>query len=281
MKTRFIFTLVILFSALCRVSAQRVDTIAVHSAAMDRDIYNVVVTPEQYADGYAFPVVYLLHGYSDDHTKWVNHTQPRLPQLANQYGIIFVCPNGDTSWYFDSYVNPKVRFETYVSKELVEYIDSHYKTIPNPGARAITGFSMGGHGALWLTFRHQDVFGACGSLSGGVDFRAFPDNWSLKDHLGEKSANEERWNQSTALSQIDKIKPGLSIAIDCGVDDFFYPCNVALHEALLSKKIPHDFTSRPGGHSHSYWGNAILYQLVFFTEHFKRHAVDNLMAGHR
>ena len=41
-------------------------------------------------------------------------------------------------------------------------------------------------------------------------------------------------------------------------------------EALLKKKIPHDYTIRPGGHNHSYWRNAILYQLIFFTEHFKR-----------
>jgi S-formylglutathione hydrolase FrmB len=239
---------------------------------MDRDIYNVIVTPAQYSDAYAMPVVYLLHGHGDDHTKWVNQTQPKLPQLANQYGIILVCPNGEQSWYFDSYNNPKNQFETYVSKELIEYVDKNYKTIRSPHARAITGFSMGGHGALWNAFRHPDVFGACGSLSGGVDFRAFPNNWHIKDHLGEQKDNVERWDQSTALSQIDKIKPGQSIAIDCGVDDFFYPCNVALHEALLKKKIPHDYTIRPGGHSHAYWGNAILYQLVFFTEHFKRNA---------
>lgn len=272
MKTRHLLTIAVLISAFFSANAQRIDTIKVHSASMERDVDNIVVTPEQYNDGYAFPVVYLLHGHGDDHTKWVGHTQPRLPQLANQYGVIFVCPDGDTSWYFDSYINPKVRFETYISQELVSYMDSHYKTIAKPGARAITGFSMGGHGALWNAFRHPDVFGACGSLSGGVDFRAFPNNWHIKDHLGEQKDNVERWNQSTALSQIDKIKPGQSIAIDCGVDDFFYPCNVALHEALLKKKIPHDYTIRPGGHSHAYWGNAILYQLVFFTEHFKRNA---------
>ena len=270
MKRKLILSLTLAFCALFSLNAQRVDTVKIHSKAMDRDIYNVIVTPAQYNDAYAMPVVYLLHGHGDDHTKWVNQTQPRLPQLANQYGIILVCPNGEQSWYFDSYNNPKNQFETYVSKELIEYVDKNYKTIRSPHARAITGFSMGGHGALWLAFRHQDVFGACGSLSGGVDFRAFPNNWHIKDHLGEQKDNKERWNNSTALSQIDKIKPGLSIAIDCGTEDFFYPCNVALHEALLEKKIPHDYTIRPGGHNHSYWRNAILYQLIFFTEHFKR-----------
>lgn len=272
MTTRIFVSLALWLAIIMPAAAQRIDTVKVHSQAMDRDIDNIIVTPAQYSQGYAFPVVFLLHGHSDDHTKWVHYTQPRLPELASQYGIIIVCPNGETSWYFDSEINPKIRFETYVSQELVEYLDTHYKTMAKPGARAITGLSMGGHGALWLAFRHPDVFGACGSLSGGVDFRAFPDNWHLKDALGEKSENEERWNQSTALSQIDKIKPGMGIAIDCGIDDFFYPCNMALHQALLEKKTPHDFTQRPGGHSHPYWRNAILYQLVFFTEYFKQHA---------
>ena len=89
---------------------------------------------------------------------------------------------------------------------------------------------------------------------------------------GEEIAARIDAGAENGVYQIDKIKPWQSIAIDCGVDDFFYPCNVALHEALLKKKIPHDYTIRPGGHNHAYWGNAILYQLIFFTEHFKRHA---------
>lgn len=256
----------------CPAQAQRVDTVGVHSEAMNRDITTLVITPAGYEDMYAMPVVYLLHGYGDNCMKWCHHTQPELPKLASHYGIIIVCPSGDKSWYFDSPKNPASQFETYVSKELVNYVDSHYKTIRTPGARAITGNSMGGHGGLWLAFRHPDVFGNCGSLSGGVDFRAFPDNWDIKQQLGEMKDNEDLWNHSTVLSLVDQMKPGQRICIDCGTDDFFLPCNQALHKALLEKNIPHDFTVRPGGHDHGYWRNAILYQLLFFTEGFKAKA---------
>ena len=62
----------------------------------------------------------------------------------------------------------------YVSSELVKYIDTHYSTIKDRKGRAVTGLSMGGHGGMWLSIRHKDVFGAGGSTSGGVDIRPFP-----------------------------------------------------------------------------------------------------------
>ena len=73
------------------------------------------------------------------------------------------------SWYWNSPVDPKSQYETFISDELIKAIDSKYKTIKNRTGRAITGLSMGGHGALYLAIKHQDVFGAAGSMSGGVD----------------------------------------------------------------------------------------------------------------
>ena len=123
-------------------------------------------------------MLYLLHGYSGRYDSWVS-LKPTLPQDATRLGMIVVCPDGQNSWYWDSPIDPKFQFETYVSKELVQYIDQNYKTITSPKGRAITGLSMGGHGGLWLGINHPDVFGACGSMSGGVDIRPFPNNWSM------------------------------------------------------------------------------------------------------
>ena len=163
MMKKLVGAVCICLLACLNLQAAQVDTLLVRSESMNKDIKIVAIRPDKAMKGEKCPVIYLLHGHGDDHTKWVNKTQPKLPQLANQYGIILVCPNGERSWYFDSYNDTKNQFETYVSKELVEYVDKNYKTIRSPHARAITGFSMGGHGALWLAFRHQDVFGACGS----------------------------------------------------------------------------------------------------------------------
>ena len=133
---------------------------------------------------------------------------------------------------------------------------------------------MGGHGALYLAINHQDLFGACGSLSGGVDIRPFPNNWHMANSLGEYSKNKEVWDSHTVMEQLYKIKPNsLAITIDCGVKDFFYQVNEELHQRLLYLNSPHDYTTRPGAHTQEYWGNAIRFQTVFFDEYFKKQNV--------
>ena len=100
--------------------------------------------------------------------------------------MIFVCPDGENSWYWDSPINPSSQFETFVSQELPDWVDAHYPTLPSREGRAVAGLSMGGHGALWTAVRHKDRFGAVGSVSGGVDIRPFPDSWEMKAQLGEE-----------------------------------------------------------------------------------------------
>ncbi len=252
--------------------AAKIETVMVESPSMKKDVEVVYVLPDKALDGYACPVVYLLHGHGDSAPKWINE-KPELAQIADSKGIIFVCPDGSTSWYWDSPVDPSFRYETFVSSELVEYTDSHYATLPRREARAITGNSMGGHGALWLSIRHQDVFGVAGCLSGGVDIRPFPENWNMKKRLGDRDSNPEVWDAHTVINQLDKLQNGgLDIMISCGLDDFFFGVNEALHGELVKRGIDHDYIVGPGGHSWDYWCNALEYQILFFERYFARHA---------
>lgn len=257
---------------ICRfVSAATVDTIQVYSAIMKKNLKTVVVTPSQYDSGKTFPVVYLLHGYSGNYADWVSKAKG-FEKAADTYNMIIVCPDGGYgSWYWDSPVDPQSQFETYVSKELVSFIDSKYKTIRDRTGRAITGLSMGGHGALYLALKHQDVFGAAGSMSGGVDIRPFPNNWDMAKKLGTYAEQPERWEKNTVINMLHLLTPNsLSIMIDCGVDDFFYGVNQKLHEQLVYRNIPHDYLVRPGAHNWPYWTNAIQYQLLFMNNYFSR-----------
>lgn len=244
--------------------------INVRSEKMNRDIPITVITPESYDTTKTFPVIYLLHGFSDNNTRWASTGV--IGPLADQYDIIFVMPDGGyDSWYFDSPICPEYQYETFVSSELVEYIDNNYQTINNRAGRAITGLSMGGHGAMYLGIRHQDVFGSIGSMSGGVDFRPFPNNWGISKRLGSFDTHPENWEKNTVINMTHLLKPGsMNIIFDCGTDDFFYGVNCALHEKLLSEKIPHDFYSRPGGHTWTYWKNSIKYHTLFFNDRFTR-----------
>ena len=254
------------------------DTIPVMSQAMGREIKNVVTVPSQYfydAQATRYPVLYLLHGAFGCYSDWCKKAD--LKTLSDRFGIIIVCPDGQDSWYFDSPVDPKMQFETYVSKELVEYIDSHYRTIAHRYMRAITGLSMGGHGALFLAFRHPDVFWSCGSMSGNMDISPYPDKWHIKDRLGEQAENPQRWRDHSVCNQIELVKksdlkPAQNIIIDDGLNDIFIKNNIALHEQLVEKGIDHDFTVRPGRHSWDYWVNSLDYHMVFFKKAFERGA---------
>lgn len=262
-------TCCLLFAGLLS-GAAIVDTVATFSPSMKKEIKAVLVRPGNYDKLEEVPVVYLLHGYSDNYAGWITKV-PGIMKLADQYGIMIVCPDGGYgSWYFDSMADPAFTYETYVAKELVQWIDGRYKTIKNRKGRAITGLSMGGHGALYLAIRHQDVFGAAGSMSGGVDIRPFPNNWDIARRLGEYSEQPARWEQHTVINLLHLVNPrSLKLMIDCGTGDFFYAVNERLHEELVYRNIPHDYISRPGGHSWPYWQNAVKYQLLFMHEFFQ------------
>lgn len=257
-----------LIGSIFALSAANVDTITVPSPSMNKAVEVVVVMPSGVQKN--VPVIYLLHGYSGNARSWIG-IKPNLPEIADQYGIAFVCPDGKNSWYWDSPVDSSSRYETFVSSELVRYIDAHFPVKADRSGRAITGLSMGGHGALWLVFRHKDVFGAAGSTSGGVDIRPFPNNWEMSKMLGEESSNVEVWENHTVINQVARLKNGeLSIIIDCGYDDFFYEVNQDLHHKLSKYQIDHDFLVRPGVHNSDYWRNSIDYQILFFKKFFPK-----------
>ena len=265
LKISLFFALLISFP----IRSATVDTVAVHSEKMNKQIKTVVIIPDSYNDNKELPVLYLLHGYSDRYDGWIQKTSS-LSQLADLYEMIIVCPDGGfDSWYWDSPIDSSYQYETYISKELTNWIDNNYSTIASRDGRAITGLSMGGHGGLYLGFRNQDVFGACGSMSGGVDIRPFPENWGMKKYIGEQSENPELWNDYTVMNLLHLLTPNkLNIIIDCGVDDFFFEVNQRLHKELLYRNIPHDYIVRPGVHNWEYWDNAIKYQVLYFHNYF-------------
>lgn len=266
---RIVFGLSLVFLYIIAGMAASVDTVDVFSDKMDKNIRTVVIKPNTYDGKKTFPVLYLLHGYSGRYDSWIT-TVPSIKELSDQYEMMIVCPDGAYgSWYLDSPVDSSFQYETFVAKELTDWIDSNYKSITSRKGRAITGLSMGGHGGLYLGFRNPDIFGACGSMSGGVDIRPFPNNWDISKRIGSQKEYPERWEEHTVINQLHLLSPGeLKIIIDCGTDDFFYEVNERLHRELLYRNIPHDYISRPGIHNWEYWNNSIKYQALFFSDFF-------------
>lgn len=251
------------------IDAAVIDTIQVYSKSMQKNVPVIVIKPDNYTSVKELPVVYLLHGYSGNQFDWIKKAKG-FETAVDQYNLIIVCPDGGyNSWYWNSLVDPKSQYETFVSDELVKSIDAKYATIKDRTGRGITGLSMGGHGALYLAFKHQDVFGAAGSMSGGVDIRPFPNNWDMAKQLGTYAEQPDGWEKNTVINMLNLLTPNsLAIIIDCGTDDFFFKVNENLHQQLLYRNIPHDFITRPGAHTWTYWINSVKYQLLFMKNYF-------------
>jgi enterochelin esterase-like enzyme len=134
--------------------------------AADRDV--LVFLPPSYnkEPGRHYPVVYALHGYSIGAQQWSMEIHvPQTIEGAFAKGareMIVVLPDSKTvhngSMYSSSVTTGD--FETFVARDLVDYIDTHYRTIPNREARGLVGHSMGGYGATRIGMKHSDVFGS-------------------------------------------------------------------------------------------------------------------------
>jgi S-formylglutathione hydrolase FrmB len=262
----------LLFFFIANTVLGSVDTVSIYSNSMKKSYKCVVIKPSSYKKkSNRYPVVYLLHGYGGDYANWVRRV-PNLANLADQHQTIIVCPDGAAgSWYFDSPIDSSMRFETYLSEEIPAFIDLKYRTIADRNHRAITGLSMGGHGAFFIAFRHAETFGACGSMSGALDISKITRGYDMQKRLGDTIANKNYYNDWSAMNVIEKYpKDSLAIILDCGTEDFIYLMSKALHDKMMKLKIRHDYIERPGKHDWNYWGNAVKYQLLFFRDHFNK-----------
>jgi S-formylglutathione hydrolase FrmB len=257
--------------------------VSIPSAAMHKSFDATVVLPDQYTSGKGaerYPVVYLLHGSGGDYTDWTANSH--IGKLADRYHVILVMPDGGReSWYIDSPVDPRSRYETYVGTEVVAYIDQHFRTIAAKQARAITGLSMGGFGALHIALDRPDQFGAAGSISGAVDPRGCENEPGIEQVFGDPARDAGFWSSEAIVENARSLGDAhIALTIDCGVNDSLVQSNRTLHERLVELGVPHDYAERPGGHTWKYWANAVQYQVLFFAGAFRHaHVASNMASG--
>ncbi|SKA07233.1 alpha/beta hydrolase [Sediminibacterium ginsengisoli] len=268
MKRFALLLISVLFTGM--LLAATVDTVSIYSNSMKKEIKTVVVKPARYGyDTQRYPVVYLLHGHGGGYANWITRV-PHIQELADRFNMIIVCPDGaKSSWYYDSPIDPNFQYETFVAKEVPAYIDSNYKTIEDRTGRAITGLSMGGHGGMFIGFRHADFFSACGSMSGALNTTVITRGYNVEERLGDTATNRKYWEDWSVMKVIETYpKDSLAIIVDCGTEDMIVAMSRAAHEKMLKLKIPHDYIERPGKHDWKYWNTAVDYQMLFFRKHF-------------
>lgn len=274
-KTSSIVAAVAAVACALAVHAAKVETFMVHSAAMDKDIPVSAVLPVGYEPARKYPVVYLLHGAGGSDKTYAEMEDVQF--LCDRHGFIGISPDGGKySWWWDSPVDPAFRYETFVIREVMPFVEGKYSVDTRRERRAVLGGSMGGHGACWLGFRHKDLFGAVGSIFGGVDVRPFENNWGISKRLGPLKGNEDRWKAHCSITEAGKLVNGdVELCMMIGTKDFFLKMNREMHELLAKNCVEHTYieytteSPKTSGHTQSFAKYALPVMFRFFDNYFK------------
>lgn len=233
------------------------------SQALGKQTGAYVLLPELGAG--PFPVLYLLHGLSDNHTIWLRRTS--IERYVASLPLVVVMPDGGRGFYADAVEG--FAYGKAIGEELVERIDRTFPTQASREGRVIAGLSMGGYGALRLALTYPERFRAAHSLSGAVGF-----GHKDADETDPRTAEFRRIvgahykggaNDLYALAKKRKTEGKLpQLRIDCGTEDFLLEDNRDFTAFLKKAAVPHEYEEFPGAHNWEYWDTHIQDALRFF-----------------
>jgi enterochelin esterase-like enzyme len=246
-----------------------------------------------------YPVAYYLHGYGATERSWVDdlHLDTVLDSLAKSgtEQMIVVMPDGDDSFYHDWYKTPNydnclangpfnnepastycvhiAAYGDYIAQDLVQRIDSKYRTMASAAHRGIAGLSMGGMGAIYLSFTRPTVFGAAASMSGAVLSWVTGGSPPVQAHDTAQLHQwygDDLWNEYALALQFGPLVsdwtpfdpytialtiqtiPPLWMMVGAQ-DGEALDGNRALHAVLTQRLLSHTYTEESGGHSINFW----------------------------
>lgn len=253
------------------VEARNVQTVHFFSQSLNQQrAFNLILPLEYEHSTSRYPVLYLLHGYTGNNTDWTLLTN--LSAYAARYRLIIVMPDGSNGWYVNSATDPKQKFEDQIIKDLIPYVESHYRTIPLRRARAIAGLSMGGYGAMFLGLKHYDLFTAIGSFSGAVAVaheglpaprtkrteKERKADEEIMSHFGQVGSAAAKERDPFELLKKIPIQDMPMIYIGEGGEDFLIKGNHEFVALLASLKIPYEYREvSPRVHSWDFWDEQI------------------------
>lgn len=251
---------------------------------MDRK-FAVYLPPDYETSQRSYPVLYLLHGLGDDQTGWVQfgevlYIADKAINEGKATPLIIVMPDANTGKV--GYVNDvkgEWRYEDFFFEEFMPYVEKSYRIKGEKTYRAIAGLSMGGEGTFIYALHHPELFSSACPLSAATGPKDITELekyrlWQGADDIS-KADKETYFNKYSVLKLIDKVtdenKKAVRWYIDCGDDDFLYEGNSLVHIAMRQKEIPHEFRTRDGGHTWSYWRTALPTVLEFISMAFHQY----------
>ena len=215
-----------------------------------------------------YPVMYLLHGLSDDYSIWERRTS--IERYAAAYDLVIVMPDGGRSFYTDA--QEGFRYWTMLSEELPKVVSSLFPVSTDREKTFAAGLSMGGYGAMKLALRQPDKFAAAVGISSVADIKHWLSHHQptpemerifLKDGVFADPDNDLMHLADNAMKS---TTPPRIMSI-CGTEDGLYEDNQTFRRHMENINYP-DYTYKegPGSHSWDFWDKWIQTALQFFME---------------
>jgi len=233
------------------------------SKALQKQTAANVILPDGEGMTGPFPVLYLLHGLSDDHTIW--HRRTSIERYVQNLPLIVVMPDGGRGFYCDA--EQGFAYETALVQELLNLVDRLFPTRAERGGRCLAGLSMGGYGAIKFALRFPDLFCSAVSHSGALGFGHRPltgdEPWEVEFRRVVGANPVGGPNDLYALAEkVDRAKRP-ALRIDCGTEDFLIEDNRQFHAHLDGLGILHEYAEFPGTHEWGYWDQHVQEALAF------------------
>jgi S-formylglutathione hydrolase FrmB len=239
--------------------------VRVPSASLASEQVAMVLLPTSYgSSGRRYPVVYLLHGGGQDHSAFAIRAWFR--NVASREMIV-VTPSVGESWYVNSAADPAAKYEDFIVKDLVAFIDKQYRTIPSREGRAIAGVSMGAWGAALIGLKHHQLFGALGALSAPFLISRQDPNMDMKSRtqqrFGAPGTPERLDRDPMTFASTIPVESFPLLYLASGNQDIFVTDSRRFVERLTARKVPYEYHEvSPFGHSWDVWDP----QLVSFLD---------------
>lgn len=285
-KAAFLIALVIVAINLNAQTGKVYDNLSMESKILKMERkYAIYLPPDYETSERSYPVLYLLHGAGDDQTGWVQfgevlHIADQVIEKGKATPMIIVMPDGNSGQrgYFNDLKN-EWRYEDFFFEEFMPYVESTYRIKGEKRYRAISGLSMGGGGTFMYALHHPELFSSACPLSASCGPLTREE---MEGHLkwrswepGTEDEMEAWYKRHSVLELIndmpDDQKKAVRWYIDCGDDDFLFEGNSLTHIAMRKKEIPHEFRIRNGGHTWTYWREALPEVLTFISAAFHQH----------
>jgi putative tributyrin esterase len=209
--------------------------------------------------GTAPPVLYLLHGLTDDDTAWTRYTS--IERYAAERGLAIVMPQVHRSFYADEAHGG--RFFTFLSEELPTVVASFFRVSQRREDTFVAGLSMGGYGALKWALRAPERFAAAASLSGALDVahRQSHDNRPHMTELMDRvfAGRPVEGTDDDLFHLLERADPAAlpALYVACGTEDALYDDNQRFRDACRRLDVEVSVDFGPGEHEWGYWDTHI------------------------